>query len=219
MTRSSDLLLLGHRGARSSPHIPENTLESFELALLHGCEGFEFDVRLSADDAAVICHDPESGGLEIANTTSAGLALPRLNEVLGRFASRAFLDIELKVVGLETQLLAALRVHPPAKGFVVSSFLPQILAAIHRLDASIPLGFIYDHAGVGPPAGLPLAWLIPYHTLITRDLINEAHAAGRRVMAWTVNRAEKMRDLASWGIDAIVSDETERLVRTLRTNP
>ena len=29
-------------------------------------------------------------------------------------------------------------------------------------------------------------------------------------MVWTVNRAERMREFAAWGVDAIISDETER---------
>ncbi|MCU1303492.1 MAG: glycerophosphoryl diester phosphodiesterase, partial [Candidatus Sulfotelmatobacter sp.] len=49
-------LLLGHRGVRAEKSIPENSLPSFDLALAQGCDGFEFDVRLSADGQAVICH-------------------------------------------------------------------------------------------------------------------------------------------------------------------
>ncbi|MBZ5549684.1 MAG: glycerophosphodiester phosphodiesterase [Acidobacteriia bacterium] len=67
-------LLLGHRGARASRNIPENTLASFELCLQHGCDGFEFDVRRSADGAAVICHDAKYNGMEIAKTPSKSLA-------------------------------------------------------------------------------------------------------------------------------------------------
>ena len=47
-------LLLGHRGARVGKSIPENTLASFDLALASGCDGFEFDVRLTADGQAVV---------------------------------------------------------------------------------------------------------------------------------------------------------------------
>ena len=101
-------LLLGHRGARAFRHIPENTLESFELCLQHGCDGFEFDVRQSADGQAVICHDPTTRGMKIATTPSEELTLPTLEQVLEKFSSRAFLDIELKVAGLEPQTLAAL---------------------------------------------------------------------------------------------------------------
>ena len=119
-------LLLGHRGARAAKSIPENTLASFDQALADGCDGFEFDVRLTADDEAVVCHDPVVRGMEIARTPSATLGLPTLDEVLGAFSARAFLDIELKVSGLESETIRLLRQHPPQKGYVVSSFLPQI---------------------------------------------------------------------------------------------
>ena len=137
-------LLLGHRGARSFRHIPENTLASFELCLQHGCDGFEFDVRRSADGQAVICHDASIGGMKIEKTASKTLPLPTLEDVLAQFASRAFLDIELKVLGLEAQTLAELRKYPPQKGYVVSSFLSEVLSAIHDLDPAIPLGFLCE---------------------------------------------------------------------------
>ena len=51
-------LLLGHRGARRVA--PENTFFAFDKALRAGCDGFEFDVRLSSDGRGVVCHDPIS---------------------------------------------------------------------------------------------------------------------------------------------------------------
>ena len=39
--------------------VPENTFASFDLALEHGCDGFEFDVRLTGCGRAVVCHDPK----------------------------------------------------------------------------------------------------------------------------------------------------------------
>jgi glycerophosphoryl diester phosphodiesterase len=210
------MILLGHRGARASRQIPENTLESFELCLEHGCDGFEFDVRRSADGVAVICHDPEVRGLQIENTLAEQLALPSLEEVLRRFSARAFLDIELKVAGLERQLAAALHVNPPTMGYVVSSFLPAVLKAVSELDRGIPLGFLYEREDQLAPTGLPVAWMIPHFTLVNRDLVERAHAAGSKVMTWTANRVDEMRKFADWGVDAIISDQTELLVRTFR---
>ena len=210
-------LLLGHRGARAFREIPENTLASFELCLQHGCDGFEFDVRLSADGQAVICHDATVGGMRIENTASNTLALPTLEDVLRQFAQRAFLDIELKVAGLERQTLAELRKYPPQKGYVVSSFLPDVLAAIHDLDPAIPLGFLCearDRLRGWPET--PAEWVIPQFELADQELVETVHAAGKRIMVWTVNRAETMREFAAWGVDAIISDETEQLVRSLR---
>jgi glycerophosphoryl diester phosphodiesterase len=95
-------LLLGHRGARAFKPLPENTLASFDRALADGCDGFEFDVRLTADNVAVVCHDPKTEDAEIASATVAQLSnLPRLEDVLARYKNSAFLDIELKVQGLE----------------------------------------------------------------------------------------------------------------------
>ena len=203
-------LLLGHRGARASHNTPENSLASFELCLQHGCDGFEFDVRRSADGQAVICHDATVGGMEIANTASETLPLPTLEDVLRQFADRAFLDIELKVAGLAAQTLAELRRHPPQKGYVVSSFLPDVLTAVHDLDSAIPLGFLCEtKEQLRAWRETPAEWVIPQFKLAERELIEQVHAAGKKIMVWTVNGAEGMREFAEWGVDAIISDETE----------
>src|SRR5579864_984879 len=121
-------LLLGHRGARSTRSIPENTLASFDLAREHGCDGFEFDVRQTGDGRCVICHDPEIQGIEIARAGTEDLAdLPVLEQVLARYRERAFLDIEIKVPDIENAVIQCLRIHPPQRGYVISSFLPEVL--------------------------------------------------------------------------------------------
>src|SRR6201997_3655259 len=121
--RTERPLLLGHRGARALRSIPENTLPSFDRALADGCDGFEFDVRRTADGLAVVCHDPQSAGVEIAQVRADQLLLlPRLEDVLARYHKRAFLDIELKVAGLESTVAAMVGKFPPQRGFVISSF-------------------------------------------------------------------------------------------------
>jgi len=206
-------LLLGHRGARASNKIPENTLASFELCLQHGCDGFEFDVRLSCDGQAVICHDPTTGGMRIESTPSQSLSLPTLQDVLQQFAPRAFLDIELKVAGLERQTLAELDRHPPEKGYVVSSFLPEVLNAIHDLDQETPLGFLCESKDrLRDWRKIPAEWVVPRLDLVDQALVDQVHAAGKKIMVWTVNRTERMREFAEWCVDAIISDETELLV-------
>jgi glycerophosphoryl diester phosphodiesterase len=212
-------LLLGHRGARALRHIPENTLASFELSLQHGSDGFEFDVRRSADGQAVICHDPVIRGMKVAQKPNAALALPSLPEVLRSFGRRAFLDIELKVPGLERQVIAALHEHPPQKGYVVSSFLPEVLTAIHKVDATIAVGLLCENRDqLELWRDLPVAWLIPQFKLANRELIERIHDSGKKVMVWTVNDAEAMRQFADRGVDAIISDETELVTQVLRVS-
>src|SRR5258708_30311535 len=139
-------LLLGHRGARGERAVPENSVASFDLALAQGCDGFEFDVRLTADGQAVICHDATGtmSGLKIAESTAQQLGLPLLSAVLTRYRSTAFLDIELKVPGLEKITVDLLRKLAPARGLVVSSFFPEVLTTVHDLDTMVPLGLICE---------------------------------------------------------------------------
>jgi glycerophosphoryl diester phosphodiesterase len=209
-------LLLGHRGARAEKSVAENTLPAFDLALAHGCDGFEFDVQRSADGEAVICHDAHSRGLEIAQSPAQRLALAHLRDVLTRYQSTAFLDIELKVAGLEEMVIDLLRKHAPIRGCVVSSFLPGVLQTIHRGDSSIPLGLICEtRAQFSLWSKLRVEYVIPHYTLLQQDSISEIKARGKKLLVWTVNRPEAMRRLAAQGVDGIISDDPKRLAVTL----
>ncbi len=211
-------LLLGHRGARADKTVPENTLASFDLALTQGCDGFEFDVRLPADGQAVICHDATApmSGLKIAESTAQQLGLPWLSAVLTRYRSTAFLDIELKVPGLEKITVDLLRKLAPARGIVVSSFFPEVLTSIHDLDTTIPLGLICE---TGSQLSLwrqaPVAYVIPHCKLVRQALISEIRTAGKKILVWTVNVPADMKRFSKWGVDGIISDDPRQLAVTL----
>ncbi|MFZ0817558.1 MAG: glycerophosphodiester phosphodiesterase [Candidatus Sulfotelmatobacter sp.] len=213
----SRTLLLGHRGARAEKTIPENTLASFDLALAQGCDGFEFDVRLSADGQAVICHDASIRGLDIAQCPAEKLALPLLQEVLTRYRGRAFLDIELKSSGLEKITADLLRDCAPPRGYVVSSFLPGVLQTLHKIDATIPLGLICEtRAQFSLWPKLPIEYLIPHYTLVRRSVVAKIKAVGKKIFVWTVNVPGEMKRFSAWGVDGIISDYPQRLALTAR---
>jgi len=216
MNSMSRPLLLGHRGARATRTVPENTLESFDLAMAHGCDGFEFDVRLTADGRAVICHDATVDGCEVAQAGATDLKhLPQLVSVLDRYAPQAFFDIEIKVPSLEKAVLHALKSHPPQRGYVVSSFLPEVLRSLRELDPDIPLGLICeDSAQLAARKSLPVQYVIPHHTLVDQDLVRSLHGEERKVFVWTVNRREAMRHFRDIDVDGIVSDDTKLLVES-----
>jgi glycerophosphoryl diester phosphodiesterase len=209
-------LLLGHRGARALKSIRENTLASFDQALADGCDGFEFDVRLTADGDAVVCHDPNAAGFEISRSTAKQVSqLPRLRDVLQRYRD-SFLDIELKVKGLERITLDLFLRHKPRRDFVVSSFIPGALKALHVEDATIPLGLICESkTQLRFWTELPVHYVIPHHELIEPELIRKIKGAGKKVIVWTVNAPEDMQRFADLGVDGIISDDTSLLYRTL----
>jgi glycerophosphoryl diester phosphodiesterase len=213
----SDLpLLLGHRGARASTSVQENTPASFDLALEHGCDGFEFDVRLTGCGRSVVCHDPKVDGVTISQATANQLLhLPLLDDALQRYSQRAFLDIELKVPDLESKVLNSLREYRMEEGYVVSSFLPEVVMELKTRSAKVPVGVICDKPEqLALWRELTLEYVIPHYSLVTRKLVEEVHGAGKKLFTWTVNVQKAMRRFADWGVDGIISDETELLVQT-----
>ena len=219
MTSTKRPLLLGHRGARL-PQVPENTIAAFDLALQAGCDGFEFDVRRARDGQLVVVHDARIRGLAVAESTCAELRAPAdderhsppaLKDVLQKYGGQAFLDIELKVTGARDLLLAGLRAYPPRRGCVVSSFLPEALREME--EAEIPLGLICENARqMAAWRDMPVEYVIPHYRLATSRLVEELHAAGKKVLVWTVNREADMRRLVEWGVEGIITDDPEAAV-------
>jgi glycerophosphoryl diester phosphodiesterase len=209
-------LLLGHRGSRCSRTTSENTFAAFDLALEHECDGFEFDVRLTSDGVAVVCHDARFRRISISRGAASRVPeLPTLEAVLDRYSARAFLDIELKVAGLEPQVHQLLSRYPPKKGVVVSSFLPKVLLELRRIDASIRLGLICgNRRQLRRWRELPIDYVIAQHTLISWRLIREAHEAEKKVFVWTVNRPAAMLRFANWGADGLITDRTDLVALT-----
>jgi glycerophosphoryl diester phosphodiesterase len=209
-------LLLGHRGARANKAIPENTMASFDRALADGCDGFEFDVRLTEDEEAVICHDEKAGGWKVERSLAKDLSqLPRLQDVLRKYCD-AFLDIELKVKGLERITGDLFLRHKPRRGFVVSSFVPSILKSILAQDKKIPVGLICETpTQLRLWTELPLTYVIPQETLVDADLVRKVKGAGKKIIVWAVNRSADMQRFAELGVDGIISDDTKLLCDTL----
>lgn len=130
-------------------HTPENTLESFRQALAAGAECIEFDVHLSADEVAVVMHDPtvdrttDASGAVAALSVDriraadagarftrdgrtfpyrgTGLRVPTLDEVLTEFAGVPML-IEIKTSRASAETRRLIERHGAESQCVVASF-------------------------------------------------------------------------------------------------
>ncbi len=226
-------------------------MEAFDLALKHGCDGFEFDVRYTSDAHTVLCHDPYLNGLEVVRTSYDDLCrsvpprplaelrsshavssavssaamlspeprLPSLEDVIRSFADTAFLDIELKIAGDIQRWLPLLRRTTMRRGYVISSFFPDVLLAVHESDRDLPLALIVgtrEGEELGNWRELPISTLILNSRMVVSELVDEAHAAGKQLFVWTVNQKEEMLELAAMGVDGIISDDTQLLCSTLK---
>jgi glycerophosphoryl diester phosphodiesterase len=224
-------LLLGHRGARPLSRfrigvvrdkVPaENTIACFEYALAHGCDGFEFDIRTTADNHLVLCHDALIRGRSVVASSFESLcsantsSLACLEEVLRVFGDRAYLNIEVKVAGAERAIAAALAQFPPQCGYLISSFLAEVLLRLQQVDSSLPLGYVCQRSASLPLwRELPVQVVLPHYKLIARELITEVHDRGLQIFTWTVNRESVLRRFGDWGIDGVISDDPGLLAQT-----
>ncbi len=160
--------VIGHRGAAASA--PENTLAGLRRAAALGCGWVEFDVRLTADAALVLCHDSrlDRTTLGVGRIASLPLQLVRDRDAGARFGSEfagepiptldEALDlatalglgtnIEIKadrgrVVATGEAVAAALnKRHGNLPPVLVSSFLPRALAAMRDHAPEIPRGLL-----------------------------------------------------------------------------
>lgn len=217
------ILLLGHRGARHAA--PENTLPAFDLALEHGADGFEFDVRCTRDRKTIVCHDPKLHRLTLRRRTAEQIAdycqkvdhdaPPCLEDVLERYGRSAFLNIEVKVRGIEPMVARVVKRARPQQYFI-SSFLPGVVRKLHELDRTLVLGALAQTRWqLRRWKILPVSYVVPHYKLLTPRLVKKIHAAGRKVVTWTVNEPRQMVRFAEMGVDAIISDDTKLLVKTL----
>ena len=79
-----------------------------------------------------------------------------------------------------------------------------MLAEVARLRSTVETTFLFDR----PMRIATVARAIgPRHDVVTRDLVLAAHAAGLRIVPWTVNDVRRMADLVDLGVDGLVTDE------------
>lgn len=221
--------LIAHRGAPREA--VENTLPSFRRALDHRADGIELDVHFSSDGVPVVHHDPVLGphagrhaALVIADLTAATLAsvsvgrdatLPSLRDVADLVGARATLYVEVKAHAGVAEIAA---VHDalaptstgPAVRYALHSFDHRIARRSAELAPAVPVGILSESYLVDTASALRSARardLWQHWSQIDASLVAEVHAAGGRVVVWTVNAPERARWLAALGVDALCTDD------------
>lgn len=205
------VLNFGHRGAAE---LPENTIPSFRKALEQGADGFELDVRKTADGKLVVIHPSvvehhsvQSSSYDDIKKLPDGFEIPLLKDVLVKFGKKTFLDIEFKVPGFEEEAIALITKHGDPSNTMISAFDTDTLNKVHDLSPELQLGYIYNRTQDEESRhNAPIDYVLPQFRLASRELIAEVHDEELKVMAWTVNDEAEMKRLLSLGVDGIITD-------------
>jgi glycerophosphoryl diester phosphodiesterase len=202
---------IGHGGA--SAIAPANTLASFDAAVDVGVDMVEFDVRG--------CR----GELRLAHTVwhARRLDSVRLGDALSHLSTSRFaeigLNVDIKHNGCEAALLEALDASGLLGRTLVSSQVPQVLDRFRALEPRVRLGISVG----GRVARLSRRWrdwrdqvlaglavgrwdaLMAQYRLVDDGLLEDVHARGARLYAWTVNERSAIDRLRSIGVHGITT--------------
>ena len=207
------MLRLAHRG--DWRHAPENTLAALQAALaVPGCDGVEFDVRLSADGVPVLYHDETlqrvHGRPDRVDAVSARdleeIGVPSLADALHAIPHRSTVNVDLKGLHDRTvvEVLASGR-GPGLVNAVVSSFEPVTLERVGGLAPAWPRwlnAWYLSAATIRQAVELGCqAISIDFH-VIDHGSLAAARAAGLDVAAWTVRRRTTYGRLQRLGVIA-----------------
>ena len=229
-------MVLGHRGA--SAYAGDNTIEAFEIAVAHGADGVELDVRFSADGAVMIHHDPdvpEMGPLvhhELAAIRASHPEIPTLDEalaVLGDLLINVEIknspidpdyDNEHKMAGAIARWVAQNDIHDRV---VVSSFNPDTVTAVREADRAIPTAQLtlrgYDIARRSADiARAGHGWIAPNVSDVVPEakrLVRIAREAGIGIIVWTADEPDDISVLGVAGVEGIISNDPKATLSRL----
>ncbi|MEU8682693.1 glycerophosphodiester phosphodiesterase family protein [Streptomyces sp. NPDC048611] len=215
-------LTIGHRGMMGVE--PENTLRSFVRAEHEGLDVIELDLHLSKDGALVVMHDADvdrttDGAGPIAERTLAelreldagqGERIPVFEEVVA--AVKAPLQAEIKDVAAAQALAEVLRSRDLVDRVDVISFHDEALAAIRTLLPGVRTALVGSRYGadvVDRALAVGATMLSLNIRRLTLELVERAHAAQLKVVAWTVNTHDQLRLARGLGLDGVVTDQPE----------
>ena len=229
VTTQHDVTIIAHRGAAGLR--PENTMAAVRKAIEDGADWIEIDVQETADGEIVVAHDSDFmklAGVELKvwDATVADIAAidigswfdpayasertPLLRDVLVEARGRAKVMIELKYYGHDVALEAKVAQLVEAAGMVdavaVMSLKYPGVQKFHALRPGWRTGLLAAKA-VGDLSGLDSDFLALNTGQITMRLIDEAHAKGKEVYAWTVDDPATMSRMISMGVDGLITNQ------------
>jgi glycerophosphoryl diester phosphodiesterase len=236
-------MVWAHRGSRTLA--PENTLESFSLAISQKADGIELDVHLTADGEIVVTHDESvdrvsnGKGLVVSKTLSelkeldfskgfpsfSPARIPTLREVYDLIhPTNLTVNVEIKsgmilYEGIEQKLIKLAREMNMQDRLIYSSFNHYSLLLAREADPSVKIGLLYSEAIIDPfiyAQHVKADAIHPFYpTLAAPGIIEGCKKYGVKVHPWTVNDPKAMRRLIDAGVDALITDTPDVALKIL----
>lgn len=219
----TDMRLIAHRGFGDV--YPENTLGAFRQAA-EVADMIEIDIQRCGSGELVVFHDDtiddETDGsgridelsvseLAALDVHGSGEGVPTLADALATIPASVGIVFELKAPDTATDALAV--ANATAHDVVISSVHADVLRAVRAADADATLAPVVDAT---PGDDLDLAiklncdYVHPHWSVcLATDIVEDAHAAGMEVHAWTIDSAFETRLFDIADFDGVIADRPD----------
>lgn len=237
-------LVIAHRG--DSKAGPENTLPAFAGAVRVGADMVEFDYLHSADGVPMVFHDTEldrttnagelwGQGVRLATKTLAelrqldagswfdrkysGTPIPTLGEAINVISAGSVAVIERKT-GDAATCIEVLESKQCVERVVLQAFDWDFLAECHRRCPALAIVAL-GQKDLAPTqldrieaiGALGVGW---ENESTNEALIKAVHQRGLKLWVWTADAPDRIRQLASWGANGIITNIPRTSLEVLR---
>ena len=218
-----------HRGGALKT--PENTMSAMRFSVESLSDYAEIDVQETKDHVIVLLHDTNlkrvtglnkniwdltyqevsqlDAGVKF-NSRFLGERIPALEEVIEYAAGKIKLNIEVKSNGhndnIVSKVVQIIQQQNFQESCVVTSMNYNFLKQVKDLDASIRTGYTMTMAYGSVRKMAPADFISVKNTYVNKSLVEDAHAYGKEVHAWTVNYPGDIKRMISCGVDNIITD-------------
>jgi glycerophosphoryl diester phosphodiesterase len=156
--------------------------------------------------------------------------VPRLDEVLKRYPSTALIiELKLNEPALAERTIDIVRAADAVERVSLGSFGTRVLRAARAYEPSIRTGSSREETRLAlyrswvrwpvrhpPYSEYQVPELAGTTRVVSPRFVRDAHAASLQVKVWTVDDADDMRRLLSWGVDAVISDRPDVAVELVK---
>ena len=241
-TLTERTLIWAHRGADA--YAPENTIESFKLAVDMKADGVELDVHLSKDGHIMVIHDEKidrtsNGQGYVTDYTLdelrlfdfgykfykeiRGIKIPTLDEVYELLAPTGLtVNVEIKSADptINAALIECAKKYNMENKVYYSSFNHLQLSVIKELDKNVLIAPLYGFNMLNvwnycTDIGAFASHPRSNQIELIPDYVKKCHEKGIRVHPWTVDTVEEALFLADNGVDAIITNKPDLIREAL----
>jgi glycerophosphoryl diester phosphodiesterase len=198
-----------------------------------GVDGVETDIRATRDGVLVLLHDAtvdrttdgtgavsemtwdETQRLNAAARFHEGQHdfgvqhIPSLDDFLNRYGGRTTFRLEIKQRGVEIAALRAVRARRLIETATFTSFQLDSLRALRPAAPEAQIAYLaraFDAETIQTALDAGVNEIAPGAHLLTRDLVQQAQAAGLRVWAWGIREPALLRQALDAGIGGCTLD-------------